>query len=312
MKADKVKTDQYWGSISASVKDIVLGKLDENENVSEWCTTERTMFDGWVPIDGKSEQESDTLLNLKLTFHPKYIIPEEKRSKTEQVKREKVKQKQEKEAKKLLAKEGHKSKKAGFSLVFDTPEDQLGQAMKEIAEKSKKRNTNENNQYDLHSGKVALISDNDSDFGKSELVNVRNENNDDDMSETDRLREEDISDDDFDFYEPGETVAPEHKSGILSVKITQAKDLEIVDADLIALKQRRHPYNADKAVNPYAIVYINDRKVYQTRSKMKTADPVSNTSFNVVLIYSNYLFSAGMLILNAFSKIMKHHFFVLA
>lgn len=288
MKADKVKSDQYWGSISASVKDIALGKLDENENVSEWCKTERIMFDGWVPIDGKSEQESETLLDLKLTFHPKYIIPEEKRSKTEQAKRERVKKKQEKEAKKRLAKEEHKSKKARFSLVFDTPEDQLGQAMKEIAEKSKKQNTKENNQYDLHSGKVALVSDNDSDLGKSELINIRNENIDDDMSETDTLREEDISDDDFDFYEPGETVDPEHKSGILSIKITQAKDLEIVDSDLITFKQRRHPYNADKAVNPYAIVYINDKKVYQTRSKMKTDNPVSNTSFNVVLIYPNF------------------------
>lgn len=285
MKADKVKTDQYWGSISASVKDITLGQLDENENVSSWCTSERVMYDGWVPIDGKSEQESDSLLNLKLTFHPKYVIPEEKRSKTEQAKREKLKQKQEKEEKKRLAKEEHQqSKKARLSMVFDTPEDQLGQAMKEIAEKTKQHTAasraqaTEDDQYDLRGGQVALVSDNDSDLGKSELINIRNEYISDDTSETDSLIDQADADmeDDIDYYEPGEAVSPEHKSGILSIKITQAKDLEIVDPDLMTFKSRRHPYNADKSVNPYALVYVNDRKVFQTRSKMKASCPVSS------------------------------------
>ncbi|KAF1797109.1 hypothetical protein FB192DRAFT_1335564 [Mucor lusitanicus] len=174
MKADKVKNDQYWGSISASVKDVTLGQLDKNENVSSWCTSERVMYDGWVPIDGKSERDSEAFLNFKLTFHPKYVIPEEKRSKTEQVKREKLKQKQENEEKKR------------------------------------------------------------------------------------------------------ETVSPEHTSGVLSITITQAKDLEIVDPDLMTFKSRRHPYNADKSVNPYALVYVNDRKVFQTRPKMKASCPYWN------------------------------------
>ncbi|CAO0800083.1 unnamed protein product [Mucor circinelloides] len=285
MKADKVKTDQYWGSISASVKDITLGQLDENENVSSWCTSERVMYDGWVPIDGKSEQESDSLLNLKLTFHPKYVIPEEKRSKTEQAKREKLKQKQEKEEKKRLAKEEHRqSKKARFSMVFDTPEDQLGQAMKEIAEKTKQHtaasraHATEDDQYDLQGGQVALVSDNDSDLGKSELINIRNEYINDDTSDTDSLIDQADADmeDAIEYYEPGEAVSPEHKSGILSIKITQAKDLEIVDPDLMTFKSRRHPYNADKSVNPYALVYVNDRKVFQTRSKMKASCPFWN------------------------------------
>lgn len=46
--------------------------------------------------------------------------------------------------------------------------------------------------------------------------------------------------------------------------------------EMISSKKQRHPYNSDKPVNPYAIVYLNDHKIYQTRSKMRTATPVSN------------------------------------
>ncbi|GAN11450.1 hypothetical protein MAM1_0611d11013, partial [Mucor ambiguus] len=296
MKADKVKNDQYWGSISASVKDITLGQLDKNENVSSWCPSERVMYDGWVPIDGKSKQASEALLNLKLTFHPKYVIPEEKRSKTEQVKREKLKQKQEKKEKRRLAKqERQSSKKAGFSMVFDTPQDQLGQAMREIAEKTKENTAAsrahhaEDEQYDLQGGQVALKSDNDSDLGKSELVNIRDEYVYSDASETDTLVDPDQAaadaelDDDLNYYEPGETVSPEHKSGILSITITQAKDLEIVNPDLMTFKNRRHPYNAEKSVSPYALVYINDRKVFQTRPKMKASCPYWNADAECLL-----------------------------
>lgn len=303
MKADKVKNDQYWGSISASVKDVTLGQLDKNENVSSWCTSERVMYDGWVPIDGKSERDSEAFLNFKLTFHPKYVIPEEKRSKTEQVKREKLKQKQENEEKKRLAKqERRNSKKARFSMVFDTPQDQLGQAMKEIAEKTKENTAAsrahhaQDEQYDLQGGQVALKSDNDSDLGKSELINIRDEyiHGDDDTSETDTLVDSDQAaqdaalEEDLNYYEPGETVSPEHTSGVLSITITQAKDLEIVDPDLMTFKSRRHPYNADKSVNPYALVYVNDRKVFQTRPKMKASCPVKyreNKTYAMCILY---------------------------
>jgi hypothetical protein len=46
--ADKVRSESLWGSISASIKDVALGKLDEYGNVSSWCTEERLMFDGFV------------------------------------------------------------------------------------------------------------------------------------------------------------------------------------------------------------------------------------------------------------------------
>lgn len=45
-EADKIKSDTLSGSISASVKDVVLATFDEYENVSSWCTKERVLFDG--------------------------------------------------------------------------------------------------------------------------------------------------------------------------------------------------------------------------------------------------------------------------
>jgi hypothetical protein len=46
LKASKLKSDELLGSVSVSVKDIVLGVMDANGNVSKWCTDERVMFDG--------------------------------------------------------------------------------------------------------------------------------------------------------------------------------------------------------------------------------------------------------------------------
>jgi Ca2+-dependent lipid-binding protein len=60
----------------------------------------------------------------------------------------------------------------------------------------------------------------------------------------------------------------------LSINIAEAKDLDIMAPDMINSEKRRHPYNPDKPVNPYAIIYLNDHKIYETRSKMSTANPV--------------------------------------
>lgn len=62
--------------------------------------------------------------------------------------------------------------------------------------------------------------------------------------------------------------------GILSITIIKAKDLEIMDPEVISYKKRRHPYKLQKAVSPYAILYIDDNKVFRTRSKMCTSNPV--------------------------------------
>ncbi|KAI7861997.1 hypothetical protein BDF14DRAFT_1861374 [Spinellus fusiger] len=70
--ADKVKFDDLWGSTSISVKECVLGQVDDLGNVSDWTKEERVVFDGWTPIDKKSEEKSKVKLNYKLSFHPKY------------------------------------------------------------------------------------------------------------------------------------------------------------------------------------------------------------------------------------------------
>lgn len=64
--------------------------------------------------------------------------------------------------------------------------------------------------------------------------------------------------------------------GILSVYIRQAMDLEIGAADELADEELKHPYNPGQVVSPYAILYINDSKVYQTRAKLRNPCPVSH------------------------------------
>lgn len=46
VQASKLQSDETLGSILVSVKDIVHGVLDENNNVTDWCADERVMFDG--------------------------------------------------------------------------------------------------------------------------------------------------------------------------------------------------------------------------------------------------------------------------
>ncbi|KAG2204704.1 hypothetical protein INT47_012000 [Mucor saturninus] len=176
--ADKVKFDDMWGSISMSVRDIVEGKLDKLGNVSSWCQQERVVFDGWTPIDGKSEDKSKVRLNMKMSFHPKYPTPN----------------------------------------------------------------------MDIFSGD-AINQKTKSDKGKEKIRKQHSE-----------------------FLDV--PVAPEHNNGIISVTIHQAVDLEIGDPQVLPTDEKfRHPYSPDKVVSPYAVLYINDNKVYQTRTKLRNPSP---------------------------------------
>lgn len=44
--ADKIKFDDEWGTASIPVKDIVEGQVDELGDVTDWCKSERVVFDG--------------------------------------------------------------------------------------------------------------------------------------------------------------------------------------------------------------------------------------------------------------------------
>lgn len=178
--ADKVKFDDMWGSISMSVKDIVEGKLDKLGNVSSWCQQERVVFDGWTPIDGKSEQHSKVKLNMKMSFHPKYPTPN----------------------------------------------------------------------MDIFNGD-AIAQKTNSEKGKEKIKKEQSQ-----------------------FLDV--PVAPEHNNGIISVTIHQAVDLEIGDPEVLPTDEKfRHPYSPDRVVSPYAVLYINDNKVFQTRTKLRNPSPVS-------------------------------------
>lgn len=72
-----------------------------------------------------------------------------------------------------------------------------------------------------------------------------------------------------------EPLFPLHKSGILTVNVSEAADLEIGDPEVIASDEFKHPYSPSQVVNPYAIVYLNDRKVYESRAKLRNSSPVS-------------------------------------
>lgn len=178
--ADKVKFDDMWGSISMSVKDIVEGTLDKLGNVASWCQQERVVFDGWTPIDGKSEHNSKVKLNMKMSFHPKYPTPN----------------------------------------------------------------------MDIFNGD-AINQKTNSEKGKENIRKQQSE-----------------------FLDV--PVAPEHNNGIISVTIHQAVDLEIGDPQVLPTDEKfRHPYRPDSVVSPYAVLYINDNKVYQTRTKLRNPSPVS-------------------------------------
>jgi hypothetical protein len=78
---------------------------------------------------------------------------------------------------------------------------------------------------------------------------------------------------------------PEHTNGILSVTIHQAVDLEIGDPATLPSDDRfKHPYNPGAVVNPYALLYVNDNKVFRTRTKLRNPSPVS-LSFPLLLAF---------------------------
>ncbi|CAO0791446.1 unnamed protein product [Mucor circinelloides] len=65
-----------------------------------------------------------------------------------------------------------------------------------------------------------------------------------------------------------------HTNGILSVQIHQAVDLEIGDPEVLPTDDEfKHPYSPNKVVSPYAILYVNDNKVFQTRTKLRNPSP---------------------------------------
>ncbi|KAI8375545.1 hypothetical protein BD560DRAFT_392622 [Blakeslea trispora] len=69
-------------------------------------------------------------------------------------------------------------------------------------------------------------------------------------------------------------VPSEHSNGILSVQIQQAVDLEIGDPEVLPTSEEfKHPYSPHKVVSPYAVLYVNDNKVYRTRTKLKNPSP---------------------------------------
>ncbi|KAL9556559.1 hypothetical protein MBANPS3_001819 [Mucor bainieri] len=69
-------------------------------------------------------------------------------------------------------------------------------------------------------------------------------------------------------------VEPAHTNGILSVQIHQAVDLEIGDPEVLPTDDEfKHPYSPNKVVSPYAILYVNDNKVFQTRTKLRNPSP---------------------------------------
>ncbi|KAI7904926.1 uncharacterized protein BX663DRAFT_501057 [Cokeromyces recurvatus] len=271
-KSDKLGTDVMYGSISASVRDIVLGKLDEVGNITNWCTKERVMFDGWAPVDDRPENSSRIMLNFKLSFHPKYIIPNMHHPKTELARRkaEREKQAEKKKSEGLDISDGQKKLRLemGDELkeIIDTKlEHPIEDISQQTSGQSDLRKNNKSDKAD-----VTLASNEDAGVNKTQLVASK-----DNSSRIDNKIDEDESDDDMDI-ELGEPVSREHISGILSIRITEGKDIEIMDPDLFNSKERRHPYKPGRPVNPYAIIYINDQKIYRTRAKMSTPNPCWN------------------------------------
>ncbi|ORY07468.1 hypothetical protein K493DRAFT_101449 [Basidiobolus meristosporus CBS 931.73] len=67
----------------------------------------------------------------------------------------------------------------------------------------------------------------------------------------------------------------DHTPGILCVQVHQAIDVEISDP---SFTDQEHPYDHTIPPNPYANIFVNDTKVYQTRTKMHSTAPYWNVS----------------------------------
>ncbi|GAA5809804.1 hypothetical protein MFLAVUS_003219 [Mucor flavus] len=263
-EADKLHSDKLWGSISIATKDAVHATLDKYGNVSSWFTDERVIYDGWAPIDGKTENSSDMHLNFRLSFHPKYLTPVptvHDHTKTKKAKKEKAKKKEEEKARKELEKLEKQEDKSILKHPMDT---KSPYTVKKLDGANLTGEKTMNERPNLENGAVHIVSSHGQDVNRTELIT-----HDHEETYTYGAPVEDGSSDD----DEGEPVSPLHTSGILSVKIVKASDLEIIDPQVIFFKKRRHPYKSSQSVSPYADIYINDNKVFRTRTKLNTSHP---------------------------------------
>ncbi|KAK9764428.1 hypothetical protein K7432_008068, partial [Basidiobolus ranarum] len=67
----------------------------------------------------------------------------------------------------------------------------------------------------------------------------------------------------------------DHTPGILCIQVHQAIDVEISDP---SFTDQEHPYDHTQPPNPYANIFVNDTKVYKTRTKMHSTAPFWNVS----------------------------------
>lgn len=58
------------------------------------------------------------------------------------------------------------------------------------------------------------------------------------------------------------------------MRIIEASELEIGDPQVLTADEFKHPYSSNQIVDPYAVLYVNDHKVYMTRAKMRNPSPV--------------------------------------
>jgi hypothetical protein len=84
-------------------------------------------------------------------------------------------------------------------------------------------------------------------------------------------------------------VYPDHTNGIISVTIHQAIDLEIGDPEVLPTAEEfKHLYSPNKVVSPYAILYVNDDKAFQTKTKLRNPSPsLINSSIDTYLFLFN-------------------------
>jgi hypothetical protein len=149
------------------------------------------------------------------------VIPSLTRTKTEIAKKEKAKKKAAQKEKKRLAKQARHQKKftikqkrkAGASKDNSVEVEQLQEIVQKLKEEAFAAGITSSKaiaSHDLKREDVIIVSDNDSNLGKTELVPKENADVPETLLDTEN-EFEDISDDSE--FEPGETVSPHHLSG---------------------------------------------------------------------------------------------------
>lgn len=141
----------------------------------------------WAPIDGKSEKESNTYLEFKLSFHPKYVLPKpslKNYAKVQKAEKEKAEKKEQKKRKKRMSKKEKKLLKAKLKqkrkedkhirsrFIFNNRIGEKDEGPK-VPETIKNPTINE--KPNLENGEVTAVSDNDSDLGRTKLVSCEEE-----------------------------------------------------------------------------------------------------------------------------------------